>query len=114
MKRYLGKITKVHVGVIDPDHSLIGVIFWFSMCGGSMGVSSGTKYTVNRNVYFGLGPGSNNASERDRMYDIIEVLDEVLNAAKKHTLEELVGVPVKVYIDDNHSFNDFKILTEVL
>ena len=107
--KYLGKITSVTFGI--HDDYMFGCVFWFSMSGGSLVVCSGTKYLVNReNLFF----GDNMTTATEEFMEIIADIDEILKCAKVNMIDELAGIPVEVTIDDSNSFQDFRILEEVL
>jgi hypothetical protein len=108
-RKYLGKITSATFGI--HDDYMFGCVFWFSMSGGSLVVCSGTKYLVDReNLFF----GDNMTAANEEFMEIIADVDEILKCAKVDTIDKLVGIPVEVTIDDNRSFQDFRILEEVL
>lgn len=108
MEKVLGKIKDVDVQLIGG--CFLGIDFTFSLDGGSRGIGSGGKYTVNTNKrckYDGV-------EERNEVYaKSLEYIRRFLKEAKVDRVQQLKNLPVEVTIE-NQIFKDFRILTEVL
>lgn len=104
----LGKIEEVDVKLIRG--CFLGIDFTFSLNGGSRGICSGGKYTINVSKeckYDGV-------IERNEAYAKgLEYISRFLKEAKVDRVQQLKNLPVEVTIE-NKNFKDFRILTEVL
>lgn len=107
-EKVLGKIKSVDVQLIGGY--LLGIDFIFSLDGGSSGVDSGGKYTVN------VSDGCKYESDEDRnasYANSLNYIKQFLNDAKVEKVQDLKNLPVEVIIENN-MFKSFRILTEVL
>lgn len=107
IKKVLGKIDFAEFGTLKDYPFLIGMQLGFTMSGS--GVMDDGKYTVNISKDCRW-----EESERDEVVvRSIERIDRILKEAKVNYISELINKPVEITLDDN-SFEDFRILTEVL
>lgn len=108
MEKVLGKIDFVEFGKVKDYPFLIGLQVGFKLADCSA-VMCGGKYTVNIDKACRW-----EESERQRAITVnIENVYKILNDAKVNYVSELLNKPVEVTIDKN-TFQDFRILTEVL
>lgn len=98
-KQILGKIKSAKIGFID-DTPLFGLELAFSLDGGSSYISNGLDLTFN-------------ADHIATCDTVIGNIIMYMRAAKVNSIDQLVGIPVEVYIKNN-AFVTFRILTEVL
>lgn len=108
-EKILGKIDYAEFGMFSDRSFMMGLILGFSLKGGSSHIST-TNYTVN--ISKACRWESGNRSEA--IEKIVDDVHDILVAAKVDTVSELIGKPVMVTIDENNTFKDFRILTEVL
>lgn len=109
MEKILGKIDFAEFGVERDYPFLIGLQLGFSLSDGC-GVMDGGKYTVN----ISSSCKWDYTGEREEtVTKIVDKVKEILKDAKVRYVSELVGKPVEVTLDKN-TFQDFRILTEVL
>lgn len=108
MKTVLGKIKEVDVELIRGCY--LGIDFTFSLEGGSCGIGTGGKYTVNISEQC---KWEHPQDKQQAYYESFKRIGEILKTAKVTKIQELKDIPVKVKIENN-TFKDFKILTDVL
>lgn len=97
MKQHLGKIVDAYVGFGGRDDDMIG--FWLAF-----------EYEYDK-YYSAMGKGC--FENRPIYEEIMRDVYDTLKKAKKQRVEELVGVPVEVTLND-YGICDWRILTEVL
>lgn len=111
MQEYLGKITKASFGMGGYQGVMIGLSLDFVFDGSThtgdfkgawssiVKVDSHTKWTE---------------TDRSRINDeTVRFLDKILQESKKNNVNELVGVPVRIFTE-NMKFKGWEILKEVL
>lgn len=99
-EKVLGKIERVEFGKIRDYPFMVGLQLDFLMDG--CGISSGGAYTFNKNNF-----------DNSVVVEIVNLICELLSAAKVNNISQLKGKPVEVTIENN-TFKSFRILTEVL
>ncbi len=103
----IGKIASARFG-FEPEYTfLMGMFLSFS--GPSWGIADGGKYALNTNATKLDIPGTREVA----MFKMLYHVRETLEAAKVTSIDQLVGKPVEVTMEDN-TFKSFRILTEVL
>lgn len=110
MIKKLAKISTAEFGRINDLPFLFGLQLAFKGDGWGIGTEVG-RYTVNLNKECKWGTREERSKEIER---IIDFTNDLLKSAKVNNVSELKGLPVEVKIDDNNTFEDFRILTEVL
>lgn len=109
--KQLGKIKDIRLGYFY-DHRMFGVQIDFSLDGGSLGIGDGGKHTINIAKHDEYCKWT----EEERSQGIVDLFWTIQNwteQAKVDNFRNLRGVPVEVEIN-NGTFEDFRILTEVL
>jgi hypothetical protein len=107
-EKILGKITSAEYGQYSDRSFLFGLQLCFKMESGS--VCCGGRYTVN------ISPACKWDSQQTRLeafMNSLERLNQILKDAKVNHVSQLKNKPVEITIID-HTFKDFRILTEVL
>jgi hypothetical protein len=107
-EKILGKIRDVNYGL--QGNCFLGVVFDFSLDGGSMGI--GTSYSYNTSKV-GKYAKFTEDEQCQSMIKVHKQIKEWLQDAKVEYISELKNVPVEVIIDCN-TFKSFRILKEVL
>lgn len=107
-KKILGKITSAEYGKIQDYPFLIGLQLEFHMSDGAY-VSNGTQYCVN----ISEDCKWENADPYKTITMSVRNINKILEDAKCHYVSQLVEKPVELTIENN-TFQDFRILTEVL
>ena len=101
-EKYLGKIVRAEYGTMKEYPFLFGLQLSFALDGSV--VSDGGKYTTNIEIVHVTG--------RELVVNDLMV-HTLLKQAKVNYVSQLVGIPVEIAIENN-TFEDFRILTEVL
>lgn len=107
-EKILGKIDFVEFGTIRDYPFLIGLQIGFKLgdCGGVM---CGGKYTVNIDKACRWEKTERQAAITANVENVYQILKD----AKVNYVSELINKPVEVELINN-TFNNFRILTEVL
>lgn len=105
MEKYLGYINNVFFGINNDFSNHIILLFdlRYGITESSSGYMSSYKYVVD----------VDNENNIDVYKNFIKYIHKILMQSHKNSLDELVGVPVEVSIE-NHLLKDFRILTEVI
>lgn len=107
-EKILGKITSAEYGTIHDYPFLIGLQLEFRMSDGAY-VSNGARCCVN----IGEDCKWEDADRDKTITQSVEIINKILKEAKCNYVSELINKPVEVTIENN-TFQDFRILTEVL
>lgn len=114
MEKVLGKISTIQFGIGGYQNCFLGLHICFDLnCG------AGVCSPFHGTWCPGLVDPSNehykwSESDRDKILaKTMRFIGKLLLDAKKHDINELVGVPVEVTLDGT-VFHDFRILKEVL
>lgn len=112
MRKELGKITSVEVGIGGYQDAMFGISFTFSF-GGGAGVSdfvgAWDPECIKVSEY-------TKWSETDRDVELAKMcrfISKLLSEAKVRYVDELKGIPVEVSFEGN-TLQSWRILTEVL
>lgn len=106
--KVLAKIDSAEFGQVNGHEFLIGLQLTFT--GNWGGIGCGSKYTVNLNKKAWEKTEENLG---DYLIKQLEFIDSILKDAKVNTISKLKGKPVEITMK-NRTFQDFRILTEVL
>lgn len=111
MEKKLGKITKAYFGIGGYNDCEIGIFLEFSS--GCWGVS-GKKSAWDHNLLKWSENCRWTEEDRGKQYvDIVKYTSDILNKAKVHSVDKLVGIPVEITFESN-TLKDWRVLEEVL
>ena len=103
----LGKIVYAEFGRYPERPFLFGLQLGFEFKGS--GIFDGGRYTVN----ISDACRWERSEKLDALEEMINHTNKILADAKVDCVSQLIGKPVEVILE-NHTFKDFRILTEVL
>lgn len=107
-RKELGKIKAATFGLGGYQDCQIG--FWLTLGGEGWGVTAGSgAWALERDKHCKWTEEDRRAALADSAWKLAETLKE----AKKHSVQDLVGVPVEVTFDGN-MLKSWRVLTEVL
>ncbi len=108
-EKVLGKISNVKFGLMKDYPFLMGLDLTFDLADGGC-VGTGCKYTVNLNEKC---KWVNEQQKNEAILKMVKHVEATLKKAKVDDVRDLLNKPVEVTIK-NRTFEDFRILTEVL
>jgi len=113
MKKELGKINSVKIGLGGYNDAMFGVTIGLEGKGWGVGDFISGGWDIN--IIDRYPDCKWTESDRDKMQsDMIKKISNLLAQARVKNLEELKGKPVEVFFDENNTLKEWKILTEVL
>lgn len=107
MNKQLGKIKRVSYGLGGYQDAQFGITFDLGGDGWGVGDFHGTWATHSKGCKWTV------EDQRSAFADTAEYIRDLLKAAKVHSVDRLVGIPVEVTFDGN-CLKSWRVLTEVL
>ncbi len=111
IKKELGKIVDVYVGLGGYQDNSLGIHFTFESKG--WGVSDSNSFWDINNIEHSEYTKWSEEDRKNAYYDIMVYISNLLKEANVRKVEQLKNIPVEVIFEDD-KLKSWRILTEVL